>query len=420
MSYLEKRRQLYYAILTIPVKAREALGKRRYLKSTGTSDRRKAELIANQYVAGWKVLIHQAEGSQDLQLAKAIQWRIEIEKTHSQDKSDALLLGLLAEAEKIKGDSGFADAKEFFDVATGKQTPTSTSYAEWKAQLTIEPKTIDQMSRDVKLLTDYFSTLESITPDSVFKWVDVLVAEGKTISSRGRILKGCKNYWRYLKARKLISVASNPFDNLVVKLRGKASRKVKANSPYSPEQIVQLWDASQNQTRRGKPYQDQQLADLILISAYTGNRIEEVCSLKVIDTTDNSFKFIDSKTEAGIREVPIHSKLLPTIKRLKEQSTDGYLMTELPSDKYGKRAGMLGKRFGILKTKLGFSSRVYTAHSFRSTLVTMLEVAGVSENLCADIVGHKKPRVTYGLYSGGATVEVMREGLEKVSYPFTS
>jgi len=52
------------------------------------------------------------------------------------------------------------------------------------------------------------------------------------------------------------------------------------------------------------------------------------------------------------------------------------------------------------------------------TLTTLLENAGVSENLATDIVGHEKPRITYGLYSGGATLEVKREALELVRYPF--
>lgn len=274
------------------------------------------------------------------------------------------------------------------------------------------------MSRDVRLLVERFSLIEDITYSSVFEWAESLEVNGKTVSSRIRILKGCKNYWGYLKAKKLVAIESNPFTNLVSKPKGKASRKLKANAPYTPEEVVKLWNEAQVQTRYGKPYCDQQLADLILLSAYTGTRIEELCSLKLADVTEHSFKFIDSKTEAGIREVPIHSKLLPTIKRLKDESKDGYLMTKLPSDQYDKRSGVMSKRFGILKTKLGFSSRVYTAHSFRSTLVTMLENSGISENLAADIVGHKKPRVTYGLYSGGATVELMRDALEKVSYPF--
>ena len=44
-------------------------------------------------------------------------------------------------------------------------------------------------------------------------------------------------------------------------------------------------------------------------------------------------------------------------------------------------------------------------HSFRKTVVTLLEQAGISENLAADIVGHEKPRITYGLCSGGSSLE---------------
>lgn len=421
MPNLEKRRQLYYAVLTIPLKAREQIGKLRYVQSTGTGDKRQAQLIANQYVAGWRVLIQKALGeAEDTHLVRALQWREELQKSLEDEQREIVEGLLLGEAHSMVDKVGLTKAKEFYDISSGSKTLCATSYELWKAQLTLEQKTIDQMSRDVKLLVDQFSALEDITHSSVFEWVESLEAKGKTASSRIRLLKGCKNYWGYLKAKKLVSIESNPFANLVAKPKGKASRKLKANAPYTPEEVVMLWNEAQSQTRYGKPYCDQQLADLILLSAYTGTRIEELCSLKLADVTSDSFKFIDSKTEAGIREVPIHSKLLPTIKRLKEQSKDGYLITKLPSNKYNKRSGVMSKRFGILKTKLGFSSRIYTAHSFRSTLVTMLENAGITENLAADIVGHKKPRVTYGLYSGGATVELMREALEKVSYPFAN
>lgn len=56
-------------------------------------------------------------------------------------------------------------------------------------------------------------------------------------------------------------------------------------------------------------------------------------------------------------------------------------------------------------------------HSIRKTFITLLENAGVSENLAADIVGHEKPRITYGLYSGGTSVAVKAAAVEKVKYP---
>lgn len=37
----------------------------------------------------------------------------------------------------------------------------------------------------------------------------------------------------------------------------------------------------------------------------------------------------------------------------------------------------------------------------------------------AHTVNHEKPQITYGLYSSGASLEVKREALEKVGYPFS-
>jgi hypothetical protein len=36
------------------------------------------------------------------------------------------------------------------------------------------------------------------------------------------------------------------------------------------------------------------------------------------------------------------------------------------------------------------------------------------------IVGHEKPRITYGLYSGAASLKVKAEALAKLSYVVTS
>ena len=43
--------------------------------------------------------------------------------------------------------------------------------------------------------------------------------------------------------------------------------------------------------------------------------------------------------------------------------------------------------------------------------------AGVPENVVADLVGHEKPRITYGLYSGGTSLAVKAKALAKLAYP---
>jgi len=158
---------------------------------------------------------------------------------------------------------------------------------------------------------------------------------------------------------------------------------------------------------------------LILIGMHTGARIEEICSLlcKDVDIKQESITIVDAKTEAGERTIPIHPFIKDRLEKLIDDSKDDYLLSGLTKNKYDDRSNAIGKRFGRLKTKHKFSSR-HVFHSIRKTFTTLLENAGVGENLAADIVGHEKPRITYGLYSGGASLEVMKEAIKKVSYDF--
>ena len=71
----------------------------------------------------------------------------------------------------------------------------------------------------------------------------------------------------------------------------------------------------------------------------------------------------------------------------------------------------VGKRFGRLKTSLGHGT-LKVFHSIRKTATAIFKQAGVPEGITADIVGHEKATITYGLYSGGTSVEQRLEAME--------
>ena len=87
------------------------------------------------------------------------------------------------------------------------------------------------------------------------------------------------------------------------------------------------------------------------------------------------------------------------------------LLHELPSSPnldYSRHD--IGKRFGRLKTKLGFGKQ-HVFHSIRKTAATVFEQAGVPEGVTADIIGHEKQTMTYGLYPGGTSVKQRHEAI---------
>ena len=103
------------------------------------------------------------------------------------------------------------------------------------------------------------------------------------------------------------------------------------------------------------------------------------------------------------------------MRRLIRDSKDGYVLSGLSANKYKDRGNAVGKRFGRLKTSMGFGA-AHVFHSIRKTVATMLENAGVVENVAADIIGHDKPTMTYGLYSRGNSLKVKQAAIEKLNY----
>ena len=415
-SHLVKRYNTYFAVLYVPKEIQYIIGKAKFSKSTGTDNRKLAETIAQVYVMGWKAEIEAARSKSDdplIQSAKDIRKLLKSSPAHLvQDAIDEEIAKLNLAKKEIH-------AEVFEQIATGKNQYLEDVLKNWKKHEEdrgLSQKNIDQMFSDIEIMTTQFPTAPLITAKSVDLWIRHIAKKGKlSASSVTRIIGSSKNFFKYLQFIKEIpQTEPNPF---VVPIEFKISNKPNSKSvnktqswlPFSPKEIVSLYKIALDE--------NQKLADLILIAMYTGARIEEICSLlcKDVDLKEESITIVDAKTEAGERTIPIHPYIKDRIEKLIEDSTDDYLLSGLTKNKYGDRANSLGQRFGRLKTRQKFSSR-YVFHSIRKTFTTMLENAGVGENLAADIVGHEKPRITYGLYSGGASLEVMREAIMKIAY----
>jgi integrase len=155
---------------------------------------------------------------------------------------------------------------------------------------------------------------------------------------------------------------------------------------------------------------------VVALGAFTGARIEEICSLNVKNCADGIFKIVDSKTEAGIRQVPIHPALVTLVAKMVKESTDGYLVPSTAAGQYGVRSDPYSKRFGRMKAVMGFGAG-HVFHSIRKTVATLLEQAEVKESIAADILGHEKKTMTFGLYSDGSSMAQKREALALVVYP---
>lgn len=299
---------------------------------------------------------------------------------------------------------------------TPKSPITKARLAEFRTfreNRNVAAKTIDQQQSKLEKLSKFLTQAgRPLDFDAVSAWLDSFSLSSKTLT---QYLLAGNVFWKWAMkhdARWRVDYKdkANPFEEHdLPKVRGK-ERADAQRKDFTLEDLSSLHTAAKSQGLHA-------LADLILLGIYTGARIEELCQLKtdnviVIDGIQ-SFDITDSKTKAGIRVVPLHPAINGVVKRLMDDSKDGYLVVTNSRSKYGIRSDPMVKAFGRLKTSLGFGpDRVY--HSIRKTTITQLVRANVQGTLIAELVGHETGQITFDVYSQGASMDQKLEAISKL------
>ncbi|MCJ1886083.1 tyrosine-type recombinase/integrase [Pseudomonas sp. LA21] len=241
--------------------------------------------------------------------------------------------------------------------------------------------------------------------DSVSKWLDR--PDLKPATRRTYIWAGLQ-FWKWATKyneawRNKYKGQINPFKDHDLP-RPSKGEKQNEREPFTIKEVGQLYSAA-----------SPEMAIVIKLAAYTGCRVEELFKLRTenIITVDGiaAMAITNSKTEAGIRTIPIHSHILELVETLKEQSKDGWLIPASAGGALKRRSHGFVNRFSKLKTNEGFGAK-HTFHSLRRTVVTELLHLDVRGITIASIVGHDTGVVTYKVYSKGASMKQMRDALE--------
>lgn len=161
--------------------------------------------------------------------------------------------------------------------------------------------------------------------------------------------------------------------------------------PFSREELAELWAHEKEDTG----------VRTALILIYTGLRIGEFLSLTVRDV-HLSERYIDirqSKTQAGVRRVPIADRVLPLIRALRsgdDLTDDSALLRHSDGTPYNY-AAYLNHMWMPAMSLAGIAS--HRPHDTRHTCVTLLTEAGTDPRVIKAIVGHSGSGVTELVYT---------------------
>lgn len=194
----------------------------------------------------------------------------------------------------------------------------------------------------------------------------------------------------------------------------KGGNDTAANAPWSDDALVAYFAAHPDRSKKGKPDPFHWLPRVACLS---GMRLAEICALTVEDIRKAEgvtyFDISKGKTSAAIRAIPVHSDLSPL---LEQAPKSGNLFPDLlPGGPDKKLSWHIGKRLGRRFKEIPGGS---TFHAFRKNVAQTFERERVPETEAAQILGHGRKGITYGIYSPhGIHIAQRRDLIELLRLP---
>lgn len=171
-------------------------------------------------------------------------------------------------------------------------------------------------------------------------------------------------------------VCSKDYSEYVDIIKYKDKNKAEKHKPFSDEEIQVLW----NNVYRNNYIQ------VFLMLIYSGVRISEMLDLKKSDVHIDKqyFDVVKSKTESGIRKVPIADKVKHFYEYWLSANNSEYLIAT-PEGKHFTYHNYKDSYWITLMKELNLD---HLPHDTRHTTVSMLAKAGVNQTIIKRIVGH--------------------------------
>lgn len=186
------------------------------------------------------------------------------------------------------------------------------------------------------------------------------------------------------------------------------------------EQTEELCDRLRSDTEAVERYD---LADLVEWMLGTGARIGEACAAReapVVDLAHGTWEVNATlirvkgaglmiqprpKTEAGWRRLALPSHLIEMVKRRQTElrfGTDERVVFPSPHDRALRDPRNTNRELRRVLDRLGYEWA--TSHTFRKTVASRLDEAGLTPREIADQLGHAKPSMTLDVYMGRKVV----------------
>ncbi len=285
--------------------------------------------------------------------------------------------------------------KDPFDLKFSSKTMKEV-YEEWS-----ERKFTEISDQNIK---GYKAAWKLCEPIQNMRFVDIRIdhlqkladESGKNTPTLKKFKVMLKGLFDYAVIHGIITNDKNVVSYLDISHAGNPNAR--SHTPFTTDQVNRLWEV----------HESNEYYSIILMLIYTGLRIGELLDLEKKDVhLDERWFFVkESKTDAGIRSVPIAKKIMPFFEHWYNKNDCLYLIST-PDAQHFEYRNYFDSYWKPLLKHIGMES--HRPHDTRHTCISMLTAAKVDERFIQKIVGHKGQNVTQQVYTHLEIEELITE-----------
>ncbi len=338
-------------------------GKRYFMKSTGTRDIRQARLFRDAIALEWTRLRNLLKPQGGSSVDQIID---ELRRVSVYAKEVPASFGA-----SVQACPSLLKMRDLYFL----------QYSE-KRKLT----TLSKTNKAVEVLLTYLKKkdiqLRDINRTIVTGWLDKLKTE-RAPQTIQNYISALAQIWDLARNRYHDAPQDNPWRGHALEAKSsKVSYEV-----FAPGELAKIYALL-----------DDEMKAVTAIGAYSGMRLNEICTLRESSIKNIEgvlcFEITEGKTKSAARIVPVHSKIIPLVKSLLKTTHSGFLFyhASITDRADGKRSTWHTQQFTRAKRKaLGEpAAERKVFHSLRHAFVQQLDRAQVPEDRIALLVGHER------------------------------
>ena len=294
-------------------------------------------------------------------------------------------------------------------VTGASDDPTALKLSELLDKFFLLRKVTPATAQSYKNATDEFSKflknppITRVSVSDVTRWQEHLAEKQKnvprTIDSKVGVIKAIYNFAK----KQGYTRGENPAEN-----RNLLTKKQKLKGGYAIFEKEELDLLFRSQFYKEQQRKSPDYANAVLFGIFTGCRISEITTLKVnqFKVSEKGTHYItirDSKTLAGIREVPLHPYLTAYMAIYMDNKDDKIFKYK---EKDGKGAGnAVGKMFARNLESAKITRDKLVFHSLRKYVNNELMKKGVSLEHRCQFIGHELDTVNVSVYTNTINID---------------